>query len=410
MAKERIIAGLDLGTTKICAIIGEATVNGEVRIVGVGTAASYGIRTGMVVNIDQTAAAIRKAVEDAERMAGVKVGSLYTGIAGGHIRGLGSRGVVAVSHPDKGITDADVRRVLDAAKAVTMPKDTELIHLLPQGFIVDDQPGIKEPIGISGVRLEAEVYIVTGAVTAAQNVYKSVNQAGRRIKELVLQPLASSYAVCSPDETELGVAVVDIGGGTTDIALFFEGALRYIAVVGLGGRNVTNDVAIGLSTPLDQAEQIKKEHGCSFLSMVDDKEKIQVPMIGGRPPKEVPKGLLSSIIQPRMEEIFNFTLREIRRSDYAELLPAGIILTGGGAMLEGSTQQVEQVFGMPAKIGMPQGVTGLADAIQSPIYSTAVGLLHYSVSRADDKIQRDRYQLGPSGTFSKVKQWLNNFL
>ncbi|MCK4591790.1 MAG: cell division protein FtsA, partial [Candidatus Latescibacteria bacterium] len=227
MAKERIIAGLDLGTTKICAIIGEATVNGEVRIIGVGTAASYGIRTGMVVNIDQTAAAIRKAVEDAERMAGVKVGSLYTGIAGGHIRGLGSRGVVAVSHPDKGITYEDVRRVLDAAKAVTMPKDTELIHLLPQGFIVDDQPGIKEPIGISGVRLEAEVYIVTGAVTAAQNVYKSVNQAGRRIKELVLQPLASSYAVCSPDETELGVAVVDIGGGTTDIALFFEGALRY---------------------------------------------------------------------------------------------------------------------------------------------------------------------------------------
>ncbi len=410
MAKEKIIAGLDLGTTKICAIIGETTTNGELKVMGVGTAASYGIRRGMVVNIDQTAAAIRKAVEDAERMAGVKVGPLYTGIAGDHIRGLNSRGVVAVSHPDRGITGEDVRRVFDAARAVTIPKDKEIIHLLPQGFIVDDQPGIKEPIGISGVRLEVEVHIVTGAVTAAQNVYKSVSQAGRRIKELVLQPLASSYAVCSPDEVELGVAVVDIGGGTTDIALFFEGALRYTAVVSLGGRNVTNDIAIGLSTPLDQAEQIKKDHGCALLSMVDEKEKIQVPMVGGRPPREVPRGFLASIIQPRMEEIFSFALREIRRSDYAELLPAGIILTGGGAMLEGSAQLAEQVFGMPTKIGIPQGVTGLTDTIQTPIYSTAVGLLRYPVSRADHKIQRTRHQLGPSGTFDKIKQWLKDFL
>ncbi|RKY68481.1 MAG: cell division protein FtsA [Candidatus Latescibacterota bacterium] len=409
MAKERMIAGLDLGTTKVCAIIGEITANGEVKIVGMGTAASYGIRRGMVVNIDQTAAAIRKAIGDAERMAGVKVGSVHTGIAGDHIRGLNSRGVVAVSDPDRGITGEDVRRVFDAAKAVAIPKDRSIIHLLPQGFIVDDQPGIKEPIGISGIRLEANVYIVTGAVTAAQNIYKSVNQAGRRIKELVLQPLASSYAVCSPDEVELGVAVIDIGGGTTDIALFFEGALRYTAVVGLGGTNVSKDIAIGLSTPLDRAEQIKKEHGCALLSMVDEKEKIQVPMVGGRAPREVPKSFLASIIQPRMEEIFSFALREIQQSDYAELLPAGIILTGGGAMLEGSAQLAEQVFGMPTKIGIPQGVTGITDAIQTPIYSTAVGLLRYPVTRADQKIQKDRHQLGSSGTFDRVKQWFKDF-
>jgi len=374
---EELITGLDIGTTKIGAIIAQVDESDQVKIIGVGTSPSDGLRRGVVVNIEKTVRSIERAVEEAERMGGVHVDSVYAGIAGDHIRGVNGRGVVAVSGANNEITPHDVRRVIDAAKAVALPIDREIIHILPQEFIVDDQKGILDPVGMSGVRLEAEVHIVTGAVTSAQNIYRSIERAGMRVKDLVLQPLASSYAVLGKDEEELGVVVVDLGGGTTDIAMFFEGCIRHTAVIGLGGRNVTSDIALGLRTPMEQAELIKIKHGSAIAMDGDDEETITVPGVGGRPPRKVSKSYLVDIIQPRMEEILRIAAKEVRKSDFVNLMTAGVVMTGGGALLRGTVELAEDIFEMPVKLGVPQGFVGLVDLVKTPIHATGVGLVLY---------------------------------
>lgn len=373
------IAGLDIGTTKIGCIIAEVDDDGVPTIVGVGTSPSEGLRRGVVVNLDKTIRSIQAAVAEAEQMAGVDVKEVYAGIAGDHIRSINGRGVVAVAGPDNEITQADVQRVIDAAKAVALPIDRETLHILPQEFIVDDQHGIKDPVGMSGVRLEAEVHIVTGAITSAQNIHRSINRAGIDVLDLVLEPLASSFSVLSEDEKELGVIVLDLGGGTTDIAMFFEGCIRHTAVVGLGGRNITNDLALGLRTPIEQAEQIKIEYGSAIASDNLREETIEVPGVGGRPPRRISRSYLVDIIQPRMEEILSLALREIKKSNYVHLMSSGIVLTGGGSLLNGAVELAEELFDAPVKLGVPQGFLGLRDLAESPVHATGVGLIHYGI-------------------------------
>jgi cell division protein FtsA len=378
------ITGLDIGTTKIGAIIAEVNDGLPPTIIGVGTSPSDGLRRGVVVNLDKTVRSIQTAVENAERMAGVQVNEVFAGIAGDHIRSINGRGVVAVAGPTNEISQGDVRRVIDAAKAVALPIDREILHILPQEFTVDDQHGIKDPVGMSGVRLEAEVHIVTGAITSAQNIYRSIGRANINVMDLVLEPLASSYAVLSDDEKELGVIVMDLGGGTTDIAMFFEGCIRHTAVIGLGGRNVTNDIAIGLRTPVDQAEQIKIQHGWAIHTENDREENIEVPDISGRAPRRVSKAYLVDIIQPRMEEILSLAHREIKKSNYIHLMTAGLVLTGGGSLLKGTVELAEEIFDMPVRLGVPDGFSGLTDLVKSPIHATGVGLVHYGINHKYD--------------------------
>ncbi|MFQ5639531.1 MAG: cell division protein FtsA [bacterium] len=373
------IAGLDIGTTKIGAIIAEVNGNNEPTIIGVGTSPSNGLRRGVVVNLDKTVRSIQNAMEEAERTAGVEVNEVFAGIAGDHIRSINGRGVVAVAGQNHEITQGDVRRVIDAAKALALPIDREILHILPQEFTVDDQHGIKDPVGMSGVRLEAKVHIVTGAITSAQNIYRSIARADMQVMDLVLEPLASSYAVLDNDEKELGVIVMDLGGGTTDIAMFFEGCVRHTSVVGLGGKNVTNDIAIGLRTPMDQAEQIKIEHGCAIHKDTDCDEFIEVPDVGGRSPRRISKAYLVEIIQPRMEETLSLAYREIKKSNYVHLMTSGLVLTGGGSLLRGTVELAEDIFEMPVKLGVPERFSGLTDLVQSPIYATGVGLVHYGI-------------------------------
>ncbi|MDZ7261174.1 MAG: cell division protein FtsA [candidate division KSB1 bacterium] len=385
METTEIIAGLDIGTTKIGAIIAEVDERGEPKIVGVGHAPSEGLKKGVVVNLEKTVQSIEKAVEQAERMAGVTIHSVFVGIAGDHIRGINGRGVVAVAGPDNEITPNDIRRVIDAAKAVALPIDREIIHILPQEFIVDEQRGIRDPLGMSGVRLEAEVHIVTGAITSAQNIYRSVERAGLGVIDLVLQPLASSYSVLNDDERELGVAVIDLGGGTTDIAMFFEGCIRHTSIVALGGGNVTNDIALCLRTPLEQAEMIKIKYGTTFpLENSNNNDTIEIPGVGGRPARKVSKNLLIDIIQPRMEEILTLAHNEIKKSEFANLMTAGVVLTGGGSLLRGTVELAEEIFDMPVKLGIPSGFTGLVDLARSPIYATGVGLVLYGLKHKSE--------------------------
>lgn len=396
MGKQNLIVGLDIGTTKIAVIISELEESGPPRIVGMGTSRSEGLKRGVVINLEKTVESITKALEDAEMMAGVKVNSVFAGIAGDHIRSINSRGVIALSGSGSDISSKDVERVINAARAVALPMDREIIHVLPQEYTVDDQSGIKDPIGMSGVRLEAEVHIVTGAVTSAQNIYRSVKKAGLEVCDLVLQPLASSYALLSPEEEELGVALIDLGGGTTDIAIFHDGSIRHTAVIGLGGNNVTNDIAIGLRTPVEQAEEIKKSYGCALSGLVDSDEMIKVPGVGGREPKEISRGVLAAIIEPRAEEIFSLVLREIKKTNYSDLLVAGVVLTGGGSLMEGMIELAEQIFDMPVKKGIPQGFSGLVDMVSTPIHSTGVGLILYGLEQLKE---------GKSKGGSKEKGW-----
>jgi len=411
MAATNLIAGLDIGTTKIVAIIAEPDDDGSLRILGVGRSPSLGLRRGVVVNLEKTIRSIQDALDIAERLAGVEIGSVFAGIAGDHIRSINSRGVIAVSRKGNEITQPDVDRVIEAAKAIALPMDREIIHVIPQEFIVDDQSGIRDPVGMAGVRLEGEIHIITGAVTSAQNIYKSVQRAGVEVHDLVLQPLATSYAVLSEDEKELGVAVLDLGGGTADLAVFYDGSIRHTAVIGLGGENVTNDVAIGLRTPRDEAERIKIEHGIALQSMVEKDEIIEVPGVGGRPSREVSRDVLAAIIEPRMEEIFALALREIQRSEYVDLLSTGLVLTGGGAMLEGACELAEQVFDLPVKIGIPGGIEGLSDEVATPIYATAVGLLRYAVMEGLGKGRR--FLSTGGGLFdsilARMRRWIDEF-
>src|SRR5512139_1165733 len=372
--RENLIVGLDIGTTKICAIVGNVTEDG-VDIIGIGSSPSRGLRKGVVINIDSTVQSIKKAVQEAELMAGCEINSVFAGIAGGHINGINSQGVIAIKNRE--VTAEDVRRVIDAAKAIAIPMDREVIHILPQEFIIDDQDGIREPLGMSGVRLEAKVHIVTGAVASAQNIVKSCNRAGLDVADIVLEQLASSEAVLSADEKELGVALVDVGGGTTDIAIFVDGAIKHTSVLSLGGNHLTNDIAVGLRTPMAEAEKIKQKYGCCFSSLVGKDETIEVPSVGGRKPRVLSRQLLAEILEPRMEEIFTLVNREIVKSGYEDRIASGVVLTGGTSILEGTPELAEQVFNLPVRRGLPQNLGGLVDVVSSPVYATGVGLVVY---------------------------------
>jgi cell division protein FtsA len=375
MAEAGMYAGLDIGTTKITAVVADPSEDGEgIRIVGVGTAPSDGLKRGVVVNLEKTTRSIQYAVQEAERMSGRTIRGVYAGIAGDHIRGINSRGVIAVSRKDAEIRPHDVERVIEAAKAVAIPTDREILHVLPQEFIVDDQDGIRDPVGMSGVRLEAEVHIITGAASACRNIMRAAERAGLTVDELVLESLASANAVLNQDERDLGVALLDIGGGTTDVAIFYEGSVRHTAVIGLGGSNVTNDLAIGLRTPVERAEHLKLQSGCALTSMVRPEEVVQVPSVGGRPDREVSRHMLAMMIEPRIEEIFEMAKKEMRKNHAADLLGAGVVLTGGASSLEGMPELAEQIFDLPVRRGIPMGISGLTEAVCDPRFATGVGL------------------------------------
>ena len=376
-----LIVGLDVGTTKICAVVGEPRPGGGLDIVGVGNAPSRGLRRGIVVNIDSTVEAIKQAVAEAEQMAGVEVAGVYAGVAGGHVRSLNSRGVVAISGREREVSTLDVERAIDAARAINVPQDREIIHVLPQTFMVDDADGVREPVGMSGVRLEVECHIVTAAVTSVQNVVRSVNRAGLTVQDVVLEPIASAEAVLYPDEKELGVVLIDIGGGTTDLALFRDGAVWHTAVLPLGGDHITNDVAVGLRTPMADAEALKKRYGCALTSLVPAEETVDVPSVGGRKPRELSRQVLSEIIQPRVEEIFTLVAQGLAKAGFQDAATAGIVVTGGSSIMEGVPELAEAVFDMPVRRGVPAEVGGLAQVVRSPIYATGVGLALYGARR-----------------------------
>jgi cell division protein FtsA len=371
---DKMMVGLDIGTTKICTVVGEIQ-NGLINIIGIGSHPSRGLRKGVVVNIDGTVQSIRKAVEEAELMAGCQIDSVFAGIAGGHIRGINSHGVIAVKNRE--ITEHDIERVIDAARAIPIPMDREVIHVLPQEYIVDEQDGIRDPIGMCGVRLEGKVHIVTGAVTSAQNVIRCANRAGLNVNDIVLEQLGCSEAVLSSEEKELGAGVVDIGGGTTDLVIFCNGSIKHTSVLPLAGNHITSDISLGLRTPAEEAEKLKKKYGCALVSMVKKDEMIEVPSVGGRKPRTLSRQTLAEIIEPRVEEILTLVQGEIVRSGYANLIGSGIVLTGGTAIMEGMPEIAEQVFNLPVRRGYPMGITGLVDLVNSPIYATGVGLVVY---------------------------------
>ena len=402
--RDELVVGLDIGTTKICAIVGEVGHDG-IDIVGIGTHPSKGLRKGVVVNIESTVSSIRKAVEEAELMAGCEITSAYAGIAGGHIKGINSKGIVAIK--EKEVMAADVERVIDAAQAVAIPLDREVIHVIPQQFVVDDQDGVRDPVGMSGVRLEAKVHIVTGAVTSAQNIIKCCNRAGLNVNDIVLQQLASSESTLSSDEKELGVVLLDIGGGTTDIAIFSGGSIAHTAVLTLGGNHLTNDVAVGLRTPAHEAEKIKQKYGCCTAGVVHRDETIEVPSVGGRSPRILSRQILAEILEPRMEEIYSLVQQEIKRSGYEDMVAAGIVLTGGTSMLEGAIELAEQVFNVPVRRGMPNGIGGLIDVVKNPMYATGVGLVLTGANSCED---RKRFKIRDRNVYSKVKGRMKEWL
>jgi cell division protein FtsA len=406
---ENIIVGLDIGTTKICAVIAEIDQE-KINIIGVGNVPSHGLKKGVVVNIESTISSIKSAIDIASRMAGIEVGSVYAGIAGGHIKGINSHGVIAVSGPNKEITKEDIERAIDAAKAVAIPLDREVIHVLTQEFIVDGQDGIKDPIGMTGVRLEAKVHIVTAAVTSAQNIIKCVEKAGLYVEDIVLQPLASSEAVLTQDEKDLGVVLVDIGGGTTDIVIHADGGIKHTAVLTIGGNLVTQDIAIGLKTPISSAEELKLKYGIALSSLVSEDEEIIVPGVGGRAEKKVSRKELASIIQPRMEEIFELVKQEIWNNGFADKVPAGIVITGGASLLEGTAQLSEKILNLPSRIGVPINIEGLVDIVQSPLYSTGVGLVIFGKKhRASGKGPRFGGENIFERVFNRMKEWFSDF-
>lgn len=413
MAKEDIKVGIDVGTTKIAVAISRIDEDGKPSIIGLGSSPCEGLRRGVVINLEKTVEAISTAVKEAELMAGAEIGEAYVGIAGDHIKSLNSHGVIAVSRVDKTITEKDIDRVIDAAKAIRLPDEREIIHVIPQEFIVDNQNGIKNPIDISGVRLEAEIHIVTGAMTAIKNVVKCVNRAEINVVDIVLQPLASSYAVLSRDEKELGCALLDIGGGTSDLVVFHEEAIRYTSVIGLGGKNVTSDIAIGLRTPYENAEAIKIKYGCALRSMASKEETIEVPGPGEREPRDVSLDILGTIIEPRMEEIFSLAKHELQNNEFTSKLGAGIVLTGGASLLRGSAELAEQVFDMPVAVGYPKGFGGgLTDIINNPSFATVLGLILYGIdtsSKAGQYVESGKYKMF-GGIANNLKKIFKDFM
>lgn len=372
-AERNLIVALDIGTSKIVTLVGELNANDQIEVIGLGSHPSRGLKRGVVVNIEATVQSIQQAIEEAELMAGCQIHSAFTGIAGSHIRSLNSHGIVAIR--DVEVTQTDVERVIDAARAVAIPADQKILHVLPQEFIIDQQEGIREPIGMSGVRLEARVHLVTGALSAAQNILKCVKKCGIDVADMVLEQLASSYAVITEDEKELGVCLVDIGGGTTDIAVFNEGSIRHTAVIPIAGDQVTNDIAVALRTPTQSAEEVKLKHACALVDIAHPEEMIEVPGVGDRPRRRLSKRALAEVIEPRYEELFRLVQAELRRSGFEDSVASGIVLTGGASLMPGALELAENIFRMPVRLGIPQGVSGLSEVIHSPVYATAVGLL-----------------------------------
>ena len=396
------IVGLDIGTSKVAAIVGELTHEGEIEVIGIGSYPSRGLKKGVVVNIESTVQSIQRAIEEAELMAGCHIDSVYAGLAGSHVRSLNSHGIVAIR--DKEVYPQDVERVIDAAQAVAIPADQKVLHILPQEYLVDNQEGVREPLGMSGVRLEAKVHLVTCAVNAAQNIEKCIERCGLAVKDVILEQLASSYAVLTDDERELGVCLVDIGGGTTDIAVFTEGAIRHTAVIPIAGDQVTNDIAMALRTPTPNAEEIKIKYACALTQLARVDETLKVPGVGEKPAKELSRQALAEVVEPRYDELFTLVQAELRRSGFEDLLAAGIVLTGGSSKMEGAVELAEEIFHMPVTLGYPRHVTGLKEIIRNPIYSTGVGLLLYGKQREEEAWARGRGR--SAGILGRLKHWV----
>ncbi len=401
--EKNLLVALDIGTSKVVAIVGEVNDNGTLDVIGIGHHPSRGLKKGVVVNIDATVQSIQRACEEAELMAGCEIHSVCTGIAGSHIRSINSHGIVAIR--DHEVNEADLERVIDAAKAVAIPADQKILHVLPQAFAVDDQVGIREPIGMCGVRLEAKVHMVTGAVSASQNIVKCVRRCGLEVDDIVLEQLASSHAVLTEDEKELGVCMIDIGGGTTDLVIYTEGAVRHTAVIPIAGDQVTNDIAMALRTPTQSAEMLKKEYGCALASMVDENAVLDVNTVGDRPIRQLSRKMLAEVIEARFEELFTLVHQEIRRSGLQDLIASGVVLTGGSAKIPGADVLAETVFRMPVRVGYPQHVSGLTDVVSNPMYATGVGLLLYALDRANKTGVRAHPR---HSVWQRVQGWLQN--
>ncbi|MET0280259.1 MAG: cell division protein FtsA [Steroidobacteraceae bacterium] len=400
-----LIVGLDIGTSKVVALVGEIGMDGAIEVVGLGSHPSRGLKKGVVVNIESTVQSIQRAVEEAELMAGCEIHSVFAGIAGSHVRSLNSHGVVAIR--DREVSDIDVQHVIDAAKAVAIPADQRILHVLPQEYIIDGQEGIRDPIGMSGVRLEARVQIVTGADSAAQNIIKCVQRCGLTVEDVVLEQLASSHAVLTDDEKELGVCLVDIGGGTTDIAVFSQGAIRHTAVIPIAGDQVTNDIAVSMRTPTHYAEDIKVRYACALSQLANSDESIEVPSVGDRPARRLARQTLAEVVEPRYEELFGLIRDELRRSGFEETIAAGIVMTGGSARMEGAIDLAEEIFHVPVRLGLPQQqqVKGLADVVQNPIYSTAVGLLLHARENSQGGNRGRTLPTNVQGIFDRMQSW-----
>jgi cell division protein FtsA len=412
MRRERVVVGLDVGTTKVVALVGNI-VNGSIEVIGMGKAESHGLEKGVVVDIGRTVTSIRKAVEEAENMADVKIDSVYVGIAGKHITSINNSGTVSINRPDRIITEDDVRRVVETAQAIQIPPESEVIHIIPRQYIVDGQDGITDPIGMTGTRLEVDVHIVTGAITAVHNLVRCVENLGIGIRQIVLEPIASSLAVLSSAEKELGVILMDVGGGTTDISVFRGGDIWFSKVIPIAGEHITNDITVGLQTPIEEAELIKKQHGTALVDSVGEEEKIEVATIGGDEKKLVSKKKLAKIIEPRVEELLDLAMQEVEDAGYRDLVPAGLVLTGGTSLLNGITEFAGQRYDLPVRRGkIPQGIHGLRDIVESPIYATAIGLLRYAIDTKDFKKPEyaERRRGSSSGSImGKLVAWFNRF-
>ena len=402
--KRHHIVGLDIGTNKIAAIVGEISANNELEIIGIGTYLSHGLKKGVVVNIESTVFSIQKAIEEAELMAGCEIHSVYAGIAGSHISSLNSHGIVAIR--DREVFHQDIDRVIDAAQAMAIPADQKILHVLPQEYLIDDQEGIKEPLGMSGVRLEAKVHMVTGAVNAAQNIEKCVERCGLVVNEIILEQLASSYSVLTSDERDLGVCLIDIGGGTTDIAIFTGGSIRHTAVIPIAGDQVTNDIAMALRTPTQSAEEIKIKYACALTQLAKPEETIKIPGAGDKASRDLSRQALAEVVEPRYEELFGLVQSELRRSGYEDMVASGIVLTGGASKIEGVIELAEEVFHMPVSIGMPKHLAGLKDIVRNPVYATGVGLLQYGYEL--EKENPSYRHSERNGLIKRVSDWFKN--
>ena len=404
--QKRMLVGLDIGTSKVVAIVGEVDVDGNIEVVGLGSCPSRGLKKGVVVNIESTVHSIQRAIEEAELMAGCTIHSVYVGIAGSHIHSMNSNGIVAVK--DREVTPMDIERVIDAAQAVAIPQDQSILHVLPQEYVVDSQEGIKEPVGMAGVRLEAKVHLVTGSVNAIQNIERCVQRCNLETDDIILEQLASSYSVLTDDERELGVCMVDIGGGTTDIAIFTEGAIRHTAVIPIAGDQVTNDIAMALRTPTQHAEKIKMKYACALTQLTKADETVKVPSVGDRPPRDLSRQALAEVVEPRYDELFTLIQAELRRSGFEDLIAAGVVLTGGTSKMEGVVELAEEIFHMPVRLARPVGVSGLSGEIDNPIYSTSVGLLLYAAGQEYKKSRNKVVQEDKKNPFGRIKEWIKD--